>query len=91
MYILYDIVYRVSRGEIQKVFEMAKTDDGKRIPVLMVTSGGYQRNNARIIADSILNLRQKGLIGCQASEHYQGTEDDGTRGRGGGMCSCFRN
>lgn len=34
-----------------------------KIPIVMVTSGGYQRNNARIIADSILNLRHKGLIG----------------------------
>ncbi|XP_057217986.1 histone deacetylase 11 isoform X1 [Triplophysa rosa] len=38
------------------------------IPILMVTSGGYQKKTARIIADSILNLRRQGLIGGEASE-----------------------
>ena len=28
----------------------------------MVTSGGYQRNNAEVIARSILNLNEKGWI-----------------------------
>ena len=32
------------------------------IPIVMVTSGGYQRSTARVIADSILNLRAKHLI-----------------------------
>jgi hypothetical protein len=32
---------------------------------MMVTSGGYQRSTARIIADSILNLRALGLISCE--------------------------
>lgn len=32
------------------------------VPVVMVTSGGYQRSTARVIADSILNLFRKGLI-----------------------------
>ncbi|KAG1674104.1 Histone deacetylase 11 [Nymphon striatum] len=41
------------------IFSMAKS---KNIPVLMVTSGGYQRRTARIIADSILNLFHKDLI-----------------------------
>ena len=30
--------------------------------MFMVTSGGYQRQTARVVADSILNLRQVGLI-----------------------------
>uniref|UniRef100_A0A8C0JAH6 Histone deacetylase 11 n=1 Tax=Chelonoidis abingdonii TaxID=106734 RepID=A0A8C0JAH6_CHEAB len=33
-----------------------------RIPILMVTSGGYQKRTARIIADSILNLHNLRLI-----------------------------
>ena len=29
------------------------------IPIVMLLSGGYQKNNAKIIADSIANLNQK--------------------------------
>lgn len=36
---------------------------GLQVPILMVTSGGYQKRTARIIADSILNLCGLGLIG----------------------------
>lgn len=32
------------------------------VPVVMLTSGGYQRSTARVIADSILNLYNKDLI-----------------------------
>lgn len=32
------------------------------LPIFMVLSGGYQKRTARIIADSILNLRDKNLI-----------------------------
>lgn len=53
----------VKRDEI--VFRAAKQ---RGIPILMVTSGGYQKKTARIIADSILNLRQQGLIGAKATE-----------------------
>ena len=38
------------------------------IPVVMVTSGGYQKRTARIIADSILNLRRENLIVCEDAE-----------------------
>lgn len=34
----------------------------------MVTSGGYQKTTARIIADSVLNLREKSLIECVEAE-----------------------
>jgi histone deacetylase 11 len=47
----------VQRDEI--VFKFAH-DHG--IPIFMVTSGGYQQRTARVIADSILNLSQKGFI-----------------------------
>ena len=50
----------ISRDEI--VFEACRR---AKIPVVMVTSGGYQMNNARIIADSILNLRDKDLLSLQ--------------------------
>ncbi|XP_070559323.1 histone deacetylase 11-like isoform X2 [Ptychodera flava] len=52
----------------QIVFEIAQQ---RRIPILMVTSGGYQKRTARIIANSILNLRRLGLIGCSDAETYQ--------------------
>mmetsp|Transcript_8389 Transcript_8389/g.13664 ORF Transcript_8389/g.13664 Transcript_8389/m.13664 type:complete len:165 (+) Transcript_8389:616-1110(+) len=31
----------------------------RKIPILMVLSGGYQRNNAQVIAESILHLNTK--------------------------------
>lgn len=47
----------IKRDEI--VFRAARQQG---IPILMVTSGGYQRKTARIIADSILNLHWMGLL-----------------------------
>ncbi|XP_071960728.1 histone deacetylase 11-like [Antedon mediterranea] len=41
------------------------------IPIVMVTSGGYQRNNAEIIATSILNLRNKHIIRCDGATETQ--------------------
>ncbi|XP_025106879.1 histone deacetylase 11-like isoform X2 [Pomacea canaliculata] len=49
----------------QIVFEKARA---RGIPILMVTSGGYQRATARIIADSILNLQELKLISCDEAE-----------------------
>ncbi|XP_018880136.1 histone deacetylase 11 isoform X6 [Gorilla gorilla gorilla] len=51
----------VKRDEL--VFRMVR---GRRVPILMVTSGGYQKRTARIIADSILNLFGLGLIGPES-------------------------
>ncbi|GAB1291074.1 Histone deacetylase 11 [Apodemus speciosus] len=48
----------VKRDEV--VFRVVRAHD---VPILMVTSGGYQKRTARIIADSILNLHDLGLIG----------------------------
>ncbi|XP_026117084.1 histone deacetylase 11 isoform X2 [Carassius auratus] len=53
----------VKRDEI--IFRAARR---RGIPILMVTSGGYQKKTARIIADSILNLHRQGLIGEEAVE-----------------------
>lgn len=53
----------IKRDEI--VFRAAKR---RGIPILMVTSGGYQKKTARIIADSILNLHRQGLIGAEAAD-----------------------
>uniref|UniRef100_H2YUR3 Histone deacetylase domain-containing protein n=1 Tax=Ciona savignyi TaxID=51511 RepID=H2YUR3_CIOSA len=47
----------ITRDEI--VFSLAKEN---KIPIVMLTSGGYQRSNAQIIADSILSLQHKQLI-----------------------------
>jgi histone deacetylase 11 len=44
----------IERDEI--VFRFALM---RNIPIVMVTSGGYQANNARVIADSITNLFEK--------------------------------
>ncbi|XP_024647249.1 histone deacetylase 11 isoform X3 [Macaca nemestrina] len=51
----------VKRDEL--VFRMVR---GRHVPILMVTSGGYQKRTARIIADSILNLFGLGLIGPES-------------------------
>ncbi|XP_076972525.1 histone deacetylase 11 isoform X7 [Tamandua tetradactyla] len=48
----------VKRDEL--VFRVVRS---RQVPILMVTSGGYQKRTARIIADSILNLHGLGLIG----------------------------
>lgn len=50
----------------QIVFENAVK---RNIPIMMVTSGGYQRTTARIIADSIKNLKTKKLISCDEAEN----------------------
>ncbi|KAL1509674.1 hypothetical protein ABEB36_004380 [Hypothenemus hampei] len=36
----------------------------QKIPIVMLTSGGYQKKTAKIIAYSILNLYKRGLINC---------------------------
>uniref|UniRef100_T1IVB9 Histone deacetylase 11 n=1 Tax=Strigamia maritima TaxID=126957 RepID=T1IVB9_STRMM len=53
----------VSAEGIIKRDELVFSNARKRnIPIVMVTSGGYQKQTARVIADSILNLKSKGLI-----------------------------
>ncbi|XP_042893797.1 histone deacetylase 11-like [Penaeus japonicus] len=47
----------IDRDEI--VFQKVRE---RRIPIIMVTSGGYQRVTAAVIADSIANLNRKSLI-----------------------------
>lgn len=41
----------------------------RKIPIVMLTSGGYQKKTARIIANSILNLYECGLINS-SQEYY---------------------
>ncbi|CAJ2675243.1 histone deacetylase 2-like protein [Trifolium pratense] len=43
----------------EKVFRFARE---KNIPIVMLTSGGYMKSSARVIADSIVNLEKKCLI-----------------------------
>lgn len=43
----------------EKVFRFARE---RNIPIVMLTSGGYMKSNARIIADSMINLSKKRLI-----------------------------
>lgn len=47
----------IKRDEL--VFNLAKEN---KAPIVMVLSGGYQKSNARIIADSILNLKKKEFL-----------------------------
>ncbi|KAK6177404.1 hypothetical protein SNE40_015511 [Patella caerulea] len=57
-----------SQGIIERdqiIFQKART---RNIPIFMVTSGGYLKETARIIADSILNLKAVGLIRCDEAE-----------------------
>lgn len=46
----------------------------RNIPIIMLTSGGYMQSNARIIANSILNLHNEGIIDCPEARNYQTTE-----------------
>ncbi|KAJ3686511.1 hypothetical protein LUZ61_015675 [Rhynchospora tenuis] len=43
----------------EKVFRFAKE---RNIPLIMLTSGGYMKSSARVIADSLINLSKKKLI-----------------------------
>lgn len=43
----------------EKVFRFAKE---LNVPIVMLTSGGYMKSSARVIADSIINLSTKSLI-----------------------------
>ncbi|KAL9330717.1 hypothetical protein ACSQ67_000327 [Phaseolus vulgaris] len=43
----------------EKVFRFARE---RNIPIVMLTSGGYMKSSARVIADSIVNLSKKCLI-----------------------------
>eukprot|EP00246_Nothoceros_aenigmaticus_P002163 TRINITY_DN1296_c0_g2_i2.p1 TRINITY_DN1296_c0_g2~~TRINITY_DN1296_c0_g2_i2.p1 ORF type:complete len:164 (-),score=25.06 TRINITY_DN1296_c0_g2_i2:236-727(-) len=49
------------RDEI--VFHFTRRD--LNVPIVMLTSGGYMKSSARVIADSIKNLASKQLIGLQ--------------------------
>lgn len=51
----------IARDEL--VFQMLRDHKPRPIPVIMVTSGGYHKDSAGIIAASIQNLMVKGLIG----------------------------
>uniref|UniRef100_A0A8C5RYB0 Histone deacetylase 11 n=1 Tax=Laticauda laticaudata TaxID=8630 RepID=A0A8C5RYB0_LATLA len=58
----------IERDEI--VFRAARKH---KIPILMVTSGGYQKRTARIIADSLLNLHHLGLIDHELAAREAGS------------------
>ncbi len=65
-----ELVFRRARDMQQADDDDAAsgTPGPRAVPIVMVTSGGYLRETADIIADSILNLNKKGLISwCVAS------------------------
>lgn len=49
-------------GIIQRDEYVFKTCKDNKIPIVMLTSGGYLKISAKVIADSLLNLHEKGLI-----------------------------
>lgn len=67
---------RVSAEGVKKrdemVFAFAR---GKGIPILMVTSGGYQKNNSKVIADSMINLSNRQLITLSKSNREDRNND----------------
>ncbi|XP_021749950.1 histone deacetylase 2-like isoform X2 [Chenopodium quinoa] len=54
----------------EKVFAFARE---KGISILMLTSGGYMKSSARVIADSIINLSRKQLIDMSGTQGTAGT------------------
>uniref|UniRef100_A0A7C9DFG1 histone deacetylase n=1 Tax=Opuntia streptacantha TaxID=393608 RepID=A0A7C9DFG1_OPUST len=61
----------------EKVFAFARE---RNIPLVMLTSGGYMKSSARVIADSIINLSKKKLIDMTA-EGITGDITDSSKGR----------
>ncbi|XP_041129670.1 histone deacetylase 11 isoform X2 [Polyodon spathula] len=55
------------QGVIKRDEILFKAARRRKIPILMVTSGGYQKRTARIIADSIINLHNLGLVDCDSA------------------------
>ncbi|KAK4745547.1 hypothetical protein SAY87_011859 [Trapa incisa] len=51
----------------EKVFLFARD---RNIPIIMLTSGGYMKSSARIIADSISNLSKKQIINTTSSQSW---------------------
>lgn len=69
--LIFPFFFGFLQGIIQRdemVFEWARNSHS--IPIIMVTSGGYQQKTGPIIAQSILNLREKKLVSCEAAEEY---------------------
>lgn len=52
----------MSKGVIERDEFVFATCRSRRIPIVMLLSGGYLKASAKVIADSILNLKQKGLL-----------------------------
>lgn len=50
------------RGVIERDEIIFETARARHVPLVMLLSGGYLRISARVIADSIINLNQKGLL-----------------------------
>lgn len=50
----------------EKVFMFARE---RNIPLVMLTSGGYMKSSARVIADSIINLSKKSLITMESVQN----------------------
>lgn len=47
----------------------------RHLPVVMLTSGGYQRQSARVIARSVLNLCRLGLLARRGQPQQRGEQE----------------
>jgi len=59
------------KGIIQRDEFVFQTCFERKVPIAMVFSGGYQKSNARIIADSILHLNRKFDLFKQGNNEIQ--------------------
>lgn len=61
--LLLELLLQISPDGIaardEKTFRFARS---RNIPIVMLTSGGYMKSSARVIANSVENLSRKGLI-----------------------------
>ncbi|RDD46868.1 Histone deacetylase 11 [Trichoplax sp. H2] len=64
-----------AQGVIKRDEIVFKETRFRNIPIVMLTSGGYQKSNAKIIADSIMNLYQKKLIGNEYTATFSSDEN----------------
>ncbi|KAL6502020.1 histone deacetylase [Orobanche gracilis] len=65
---------KISPGGIttrdEKIFMFARE---RAIPLVMLTSGGYMKSSAKVIADSIINLSKKSLITLESIQKKSST------------------
>lgn len=61
------------RGVVERDALVFRRVRQRGLPVVMLTSGGYQRQSARVIARSVLNLCRQGLLGRREQREQETT------------------